>query len=88
MASQNYSEMNPAPTGKQGTRDPAGKPVDVRESGRDDADAELDATAAQARDATGQDPRDGVPGVGRGLDEDTGTDTISGFGIGADDQRQ
>jgi hypothetical protein len=25
------------------------------------------------------DPRDGVPSVGRGLDEDTGGDTISGF---------
>lgn len=25
------------------------------------------------------DPRDGVPSVGRGLDEETGGDTISGF---------
>jgi hypothetical protein len=26
-----------------------------------------------------EDPRDGLPSVGRGLDEDTGGDTISGF---------
>lgn len=52
----------------------------------DGSDAALDRTAEDALEATGHDPRDGVPGLGRGLDEDTGTDTISGFGIGSDDK--
>src|ERR671912_63741 len=65
MASQNYSEKNTTPGTQQGTRAPAGKPVDARESGRDDADAEPTATAEQALQSGGQDPRDGVPGVGR-----------------------
>jgi hypothetical protein len=52
----------------------------------DGSDAALDRVAEDAVKATGHDPRDGVPGLGRGLDEDTGTDTISGFGIGSDDK--
>jgi hypothetical protein len=52
----------------------------------DGSDAALDRTAEDALKATGHDPRDGIPGLGRGLDEDTGTDTISGFGIGSDDK--
>jgi hypothetical protein len=37
--------------------------------------------ARQPPDAGEGDPRDGVPGVGRGLDEDTGSPTSSGFGV-------
>ena len=36
--------------------------------------------ARQPPDAGEDDVRNGVPGVGRGLDEDTGSDTSSGFG--------
>lgn len=59
---------------------------DTRKRPSDGSDAALDRTAENALQATGHDPRDGIPGLGRGLDEDTGTDTISGFGIGSDDK--
>ena len=40
-----------------------------------------DDQARQPPDAGDGDARDGVPGVGRGLDEDTGSPTSSGFGV-------
>jgi hypothetical protein len=61
-------------------------PAGTTKPASDGSDAALDRTAEAGLKATGHDPRDGVPGLGRGLDEDTGTDTISGFGIGSDDK--
>ena len=53
------------------------------ETRRGDDGRQSPATRNNPARATGQpdaeDPRDGVPTLGRGLDEDTGGDTISGF---------
>jgi hypothetical protein len=51
-----------------------------RKSGDDGRQRPNDPQAArEAGTPRADDPRDGVPSVGRGLDEDTGGDTISGF---------
>jgi hypothetical protein len=83
MASQNYSESKNTPRGA-GTHAPAGQSGQASDAPAPGGDVEATVRAAVERGE--QDPRDGVPGVGRGLDEDTGTDTISGFDIGSNDR--
>jgi hypothetical protein len=55
----------------------------AHETRRGDDGRPAPANQTRSNDAAGtpraDDPRDGVPSVGRGLDEDTGGDTISGF---------